>query len=410
LKRELEEEGIMKGHTVYYIVGAALGISMLACVQQAPYVPPDNQTSENPDTFAEDSEDDAVDGARASLKTVERDVLETRCMDESRAQACLDFARVSVGRMESQPQLAARSVQALYQACELGRGDACYLYGLMTWLQLGAEHSPDEIRYAFERANELGYIKARVPADALMTPARGDFPATPESLYHFQQACGFGVMRACGIFSAQTEGRDVTLPDPERMDSSMLAPPPTPPSESELFARDALGASDPRAPEPEEPEVTITEDSFREQSSEDVFRSDDPAPLPTPEPAPELAPEPAPSTAPPATGAPRASSLDLRVDGTLDRSKATSVVESRQRQLQYCFSKGQRTDPSLRGLVIAEIRVKPDGTVQKADLGMSELASAEALGCMEKLIGLWRFPKTRSKGPSIVTFSMEFGF
>ena len=362
------------------VVAATTLASLLACIRpRTMNVPPNEDYSEQP-TATADTPTPAADtippadpaGDVPDAPASRQDPLASACERDS-AQACLDFALPRVASSSASISEKERASRALGKACALGRGDACYVYGLMIWLSEGGPYDRDELSYALTRAEELGYSKARVSYKDLVL-ARPDANATanPDLLYHYKQACDLGIRRACSYFSVLTNNQPVELPIPE----------------SPAVAGDATKNTPPAVDT--KPPV-----------------DDTPPPPDTPPPSDTTTPSnPAVAT----TGNAPASSVTERgllVTGGLSFPTAYQVVDTHRPQIAFCYEKRLMARGPFAGELIMTLEVAPDGSVSRLDTMSSTIDDAETLQCIQKLARLWRFPA--AKEASRLSYRAELG-
>jgi hypothetical protein len=359
------------------VVAATTLASLLACIRpRTMNVPPNDEYPEQPTATADSpAPDDAPPAAPTDETpddaTTRQDPLASACERDS-AQACVDFALPRIASSSASISEKERASRALGKACSLGRGDACYVYGLMIWLSEGGPYDRDELSYALGRAEELGYSKARVSYKDLVL-ARPDANATanPDLLYHYKQACDLGIRRACSYFSVLTNNQPVELPIPE---------------------------------------PAVAGDPTKDTPADTPPADDTPPPPDTPPPADGT---PATTTTPAATTptgrAPTSTVTErgLLVTGGLSFPTAYQVVDTHRPQIAFCYEKRLMARGPFAGELIMTLEVAPDGSVSRLDTMSSTLDDAETLSCIRDLARLWRFPAT--KEASRLSYRAELG-
>ena len=92
------------------------------------------------------------------------------------------------------------------------------------------------------------------------------------------------------------------------------------------------------------------------------------------------------------------------VRGGLERSEVDAVIQENLSQIRYCYNKGLRTNPSLRGKVNSNFTIVGDGSVKQSRVAGSTLASGEVEDCIKGRIASWRFPMPRGGGEVTVNY------
>jgi hypothetical protein len=85
--------------------------------------------------------------------------------------------------------------------------------------------------------------------------------------------------------------------------------------------------------------------------------------------------------------------------GVLEASQISPVVHAGMGNLQRCYERALRTDPTLRGKLVLSLRVGADGRVGKAELAQNDLPK-EAQRCVTDEARKWQFP--RPEGGAVV--------
>ncbi len=361
------------------VVAATTLASLLACIRpRTMNVPPNEKFPEQPTATADsptpaDTTPPGEPGGDVPDAPARQQDPQAAACERDSAQACIDFALPRVASSSASISEKERASRALGKACALGRGDACYVYGLMIWLSEGGPYDRDELSYALTRSEELGYSKARVSYKDLVL-ARPDANATanPDLLYHYKQACDLGLRRACSYFSVLTNNQPVELPIPE----------PT-------------VAGDPTKNTPDAPVDTPPVD-------------DTPPPPDSPPPSDTTAPPTNPTVA--STGKAPSSDVTERgllVTGGLSFPTAYQVVDTHRPQIAFCYEKRLMARGPFSGELIMTLDVAPDGSVSKLETMSSTIDDAETLECIQKLAKLWRFPT--AKEASRLSYRAELG-
>ncbi len=352
--------------------------SLLACLNN-PIRQPDAYTAQ-PNSSTGRTTNGATsrpgDPTRAPAANADPD--QARC-EQQNAQACVNLGKRSLAKSDRNVNMAVRALQAYFQACELGRGDACYAYGLMNWQGLGSDYNPEEISYGLGRADELGYERARVDFQQLLDPNARDSDANPSTLYHLKQACELGMARACSLFKLQTDGRVVKLPTPRApgLPLPASADKPATPTTPAIAPKPAVVKS----PATPTPSVTPT-----------------PPARPAANPSAALAPQ------------QRLRVLEdrgIQVDGPLSLSAVLSSLEPRRSQLVFCYERALSRQPGLKGSMTLRMKINAAGFVSNLSIQNNKLGSPDATRCISELVGLWQFAPR--PGDSTLEYSISFG-
>ncbi|MBP7845597.1 MAG: AgmX/PglI C-terminal domain-containing protein [Proteobacteria bacterium] len=94
----------------------------------------------------------------------------------------------------------------------------------------------------------------------------------------------------------------------------------------------------------------------------------------------------------------------VSIMGGLEKSEINAVVEEHFAQIRYCYNKGLRTNPSLKGKVISRFVVEADGRVSTSKIGSSTLLNPMVENCISGRIATWQFPKPRGGGQVSVNY------
>jgi pSer/pThr/pTyr-binding forkhead associated (FHA) protein len=97
----------------------------------------------------------------------------------------------------------------------------------------------------------------------------------------------------------------------------------------------------------------------------------------------------------------------IKGQGTLSREEIQRVIDRNIGQIQVCYERALRKNPSIHGKVQLEWIIKTNGRVGVVKTARSTLASAAAVSCMSKAVKRWRFPKPRG-GTVIVNYPFIF--
>lgn len=99
---------------------------------------------------------------------------------------------------------------------------------------------------------------------------------------------------------------------------------------------------------------------------------------------------------------------ELSIDGekTLDVASVMKRLKRFGRQLQYCYERELKRDPTLRGKMAFNITIALNGRVSSVEVEVNQL-NQKAGACMTRTIKRWRFPKPKKDAFS---FSVPFLF
>ena len=93
--------------------------------------------------------------------------------------------------------------------------------------------------------------------------------------------------------------------------------------------------------------------------------------------------------------------------GTLSKDDIQRVIAKHLHEIQFCYEKALRTQPSLAGRVALEWTINLSGRVTKVRTADSTLASDAAVNCMTAAVKTWTFPEPRG-GEVTVAFPFIF--
>jgi len=100
-------------------------------------------------------------------------------------------------------------------------------------------------------------------------------------------------------------------------------------------------------------------------------------------------------------------SSELRVQGSLDRSEVTRVVNQHIHQIQACYERELLNDPDISGRIVFDWTVTESGSVKDVRIRSSTLGNAGVTDCISKLIKKWKFTQPEG-GEVIITYPFLF--
>ncbi|MEZ4873693.1 MAG: AgmX/PglI C-terminal domain-containing protein [Bdellovibrionales bacterium] len=94
----------------------------------------------------------------------------------------------------------------------------------------------------------------------------------------------------------------------------------------------------------------------------------------------------------------------------LTRKQIMDVVNKHLGRIQQCYERALFNKADLAGRVEFEWTISPAGQVQTVGVRRSEMAGGEELiGCVNKLIKSWKFPKGKNALPTVANIGFPFG-
>jgi hypothetical protein len=106
---------------------------------------------------------------------------------------------------------------------------------------------------------------------------------------------------------------------------------------------------------------------------------------------------------------PRAAAASFRVEGSITRADAETVLRGARAQLNACYEKEHGKDPSLAGLVSFRLSIDNRGRVPLAEVISSTLGGGDPELCMVEELRDLKFPPSATGGESTLSFPMTFG-
>jgi hypothetical protein len=94
----------------------------------------------------------------------------------------------------------------------------------------------------------------------------------------------------------------------------------------------------------------------------------------------------------------------LSIMGGLEKSEINAVVDENFAQIRYCYNKGLRNNPSLKGKVVSKFVITGEGKVSVSKVGSSTLLNPGVENCISARISTWTFPKPRGGGQVTVNY------
>lgn len=343
-------------HTLLLSAGGALLIySILACATPRPKRDASGQLTHKNNTMQRDTHGATSFKTSPKKTTAEpnpkEEAARLRCAKDH-AESCMELAQVLMHHNTPSEESSSRAIRAYLRACELDRADACYAYGLMHWMGEGTEPVAAEISFGFSRAAELGFAHAKVDHTQILAPGKSKEHPTPETLFHYREACALGIQQACDTFANSMRGQNIVLPTPLHADHTT-------------------------------PSTTKT---------------------PVKTPSTRKAPSQRSVHAPLALIADRG----LEVSGALDMMSVLKTIEPRRSQLVFCYEKSLLKTPTLAGALSIRIDIDATGLTQKVDFGSGGMTDKDLRSCVAQVVQIWRFAPS-PEGPSSALYSLEFG-
>lgn len=363
---------------VAYIMLLFLGASILACIkprQRRPDQPPVQQ--QNPEADNKNGPTTKKESTPKPLILAERTKEEDTC-DKGNNPSCHSFSREALKQAKRDPELKARAAMSMYQACTNADGDACYVYGLMVWLRSGMAYDPAEISWAFQQGRALGSMHAKVGNKELIKPASMGQTPNRNTLYHYKQACDWGLQIACGAYAVHS-GDNRVLPQPptaQPKTQPKIQPQPEYPPVSK-----AKPVTKPEQPKNKDDVAAIEATPAEKTTLKDMMSG----------PKPMIA------------------DRGLKVRGGLSMVDVANSLKTRRTQLLYCYEREQMKNAALKGTVVLSMTVNANGGVVKTSFKGSTLPSKRALKCMNKLAKLWRFDPPQNPQMTEIVYTASFG-
>jgi len=100
--------------------------------------------------------------------------------------------------------------------------------------------------------------------------------------------------------------------------------------------------------------------------------------------------------------------VGLSVAGGIPANDVKAALEPRRAQLRFCYERGLAKNPRLSGVLVTTVSVRPDGSVSSVIFDGSTIEDAEVMGCMSKLVKLWKFDAPKNKKETLIVYMAEF--
>jgi len=100
-------------------------------------------------------------------------------------------------------------------------------------------------------------------------------------------------------------------------------------------------------------------------------------------------------------------SSELKVQGSLDRSEVTRVVNQHIHQIQACYERELLNEPDISGRIVFDWTVTESGGVKDVRVRSSTLGNAAVADCIAALIKKWKFAQPEG-GEVIITYPFLF--
>ena len=94
--------------------------------------------------------------------------------------------------------------------------------------------------------------------------------------------------------------------------------------------------------------------------------------------------------------------------GLLDKSLVDAVIRRNMSQIRYCYQRELTKNRSLRGKIIVQFTIAPDGSVSKTGIKSSSMGSPNVENCIAGRFKRFKFPEP--KGGDVVVVSYPFLF
>jgi TonB family protein len=98
---------------------------------------------------------------------------------------------------------------------------------------------------------------------------------------------------------------------------------------------------------------------------------------------------------------------DVAVEGTIDRSQVSDVIQRNLTQIKYCYESQLYLFPKLKGKVVVQWVINENGSVSDVKIASSTMGNRAVEQCMVRRIRQWGFPKP---GGGIVIIRYPFVF
>ena len=89
--------------------------------------------------------------------------------------------------------------------------------------------------------------------------------------------------------------------------------------------------------------------------------------------------------------------------------EVTKTIKAHQKQVQACYSKAKKKDPSITGEVKLKFVVSNDGKVKDWKDDSSTMSNGDVTKCVGDVIKKLKFPKQKSPGDAWGTYNINFG-
>ncbi|MEO1173747.1 MAG: AgmX/PglI C-terminal domain-containing protein, partial [Myxococcota bacterium] len=90
-----------------------------------------------------------------------------------------------------------------------------------------------------------------------------------------------------------------------------------------------------------------------------------------------------------------------------DEPAFARVIKDTDSEVLRCYREARRYNPKLRGVVMAEMTVTPDGTIATAEVTDSSLEDRGVENCVKRLVRDLTFPRGVTSRPARVTYSWQ---
>jgi outer membrane biosynthesis protein TonB len=95
--------------------------------------------------------------------------------------------------------------------------------------------------------------------------------------------------------------------------------------------------------------------------------------------------------------------------GALDKSLIDAVIKRNMRRIRYCYQRQLPKDPTLGGKIVVKFVISKDGSVSKASIRSSSMASPAVESCIaNKVFRTLKFPEPKGGGIVIVSYPFIF--
>lgn len=86
----------------------------------------------------------------------------------------------------------------------------------------------------------------------------------------------------------------------------------------------------------------------------------------------------------------------------------TGVIDEHSRAITACYEQEKVKDPSLRGQIVVELRISPDGRVVGPRIASSTMKNANVERCILNKVRLWQFSTVTDKQPQVLNIPYVF--